>query len=295
MEKNIISNKTLTGERVLFGAKDLYVENCVFEDGESPLKEAHDLEVVDSTFGWKYPLWYVSDVKVKNTYWREMGRAGVWYAKNVEVEDSVLDAPKNFRRCQKLVLKNVELKKAEETLWNCEDVALLDVKATGDYLAMGCKNVIVDNLELHGNYGFDGVKNIEVHNSRLYTKDAFWNCENVTVYDSLIEGEYLAWNSKNVTLVNCTISSLQGLCYVENLKLENCNLADTNLAFEYCSNIDATIVGGVKSILNPASGVIRADFIGTLTIQNDKVNSDDTEIICESIDAVTAEPDFEEN
>ena len=110
-----------------------------------------------------------------------------------------------------------------------------------------------------------------------------------------IEGEYLAWNSKNVTLVNCTISSLQGLCYVENLKLENCNLADTNLAFEYCSNIDATIVGGVKSILNPASGVIRADFIGTLTIQNDKVNSDDTEIICENIDAVTAEPDFEEN
>lgn len=120
---------------------------------------------------------------------------------------------------------------------------------------------------------------MEIHDSRLLSKDAFWNSENVTVYDSFISGEYLGWNAKNLTLVNCTIESLQGMCYIENLVMKNCRLLNTTLAFEY-STVDAEIIGKVDSVLNPTGGVIRADEIGDLTIEADKVDPSKTKIIC---------------
>ncbi len=289
-----IENQTLTGERALFRGHELEIDGCRFCDGESPMKEASDLQVRNSVFAWKYPFWYALDIYVEDSTWEEMGRAGVWYTKNMEVNSSVIDAPKNFRRCENLTLSDVTFHRAEETLWYNSKVKLLNVKAKGDYFAMGCSDVYVEGLELDGNYGFDGVKNLEVHSSRLMTKDAFWNCDNVTIYDSYIEGEYFGWNSRNVRLVNCTVSSLQGFCYIENLTLENCDLSGTNLAFEFSTNIDATITD-VRSILNPSSGRITADHIGRLTIQPDKVDLSKVEIACDSIDLEAAEPDFEEN
>ena len=123
---------------------------------------------------------------------------------------------------------------------------------------------------------------MEIHNAKLLSKDAFWNSENVTVYDSVISGEYLGWNSKNLTLINCTIESLQGMCYIENLVMKNCKLVNTTLAFEY-STVDVEIQGGIDSVINPTSGVIRADSIGTLIMEKDRVNPADTEIICKEI------------
>ena len=102
----------------------------------------------------------------------------------------------------------------------------------------------------------------------LNSKDSFWNCRNVTVYDTVINGEYLAWNSSNLTFVNCTINSLQGLCYVDGLTLVNCKLADTNLCFEYCTNIDADVVSDIVSVKNPISGRIVANSVKEL-IQDD--------------------------
>lgn len=123
---------------------------------------------------------------------------------------------------------------------------------------------------------------MEIHNAKLLSKDAFWNSENVTVYDSVISGEYLGWNSKNLTLINCTIESLQGMCYIENLVMKNCKLVNTTLAFEY-STVDVEIQGGIDSVINPTSGVIRADSIGTLIMEPERVNPADTEIICKEI------------
>ena len=118
---------------------------------------------------------------------------------------------------------------------------------------------------------------IEVHNATMLSKDAFWNSENVTVYDSFISGEYLGWNAKNLTLVNCTIESLQGMCYIDNLVMKNCKLINTTLAFEY-SSVDAKIHGTIDSVLNPSSGVIRADEIKELTVEKDKVDPSKTKI-----------------
>jgi len=276
---NTINQQVLTGERALFMSNDLKVINSSFRDGESPLKESKNIEVDNCTFEWKYPLWYCKDIKVKNTVWHEMARAGVWYTNNIVVDSCEIIAPKNFRKCDGLELTNIKFTNAAETLWNCKNIRINKVEAKGDYFAMGCENIEVDGLILDGNYGFDGARNVVIKNSKLLTKDAFWNCENITCYDSYIEGEYLGWNSKNLTFVNCEIESLQGLCYIENLTLVNCKMKNTTLAFEYCSNIDAEVVTNVDSVLNPISGVIRAKAIGELIMDETKIDPSKTKII----------------
>ena len=57
-----IKQKLLTGERALFGSRDLIVKDCVFDGGESPLKESANIELYDSLFRWKDPLWYCNGV-----------------------------------------------------------------------------------------------------------------------------------------------------------------------------------------------------------------------------------------
>ena len=230
-------------------------------------------------FKWKYPFWYAKNITARNCTWFEMARAGVWYTDNITVENAVIEAPKNFRRCRGVNLQNVNFPNAAETLWNCEDVTMEHVSAKGDYFAMNSQNMVLRDFQLVGNYSFDGVKNMEIHNARMLSKDAFWNSENVTVYDSFISGEYLGWNAKNLTLVNCTIESLQGMCYIDNLVMKNCKLLNTTLAFEY-STVDAEITGKIDSVMNPSSGVIRADSIDELIVEADKVDPSKTKIIC---------------
>lgn len=279
MAKNEIIQQFFEGERALYGTHDAYIKDSVFGEGESPLKESSDLEIEGTLFRWKYPLWYGKNITVKNSVWFEMARAGVWYTDHVLVEDSLIEAPKNFRRCKDLVLKNVSFPDAAETLWNCDDVKLENVLAKGDYFAMGCSNMSIDGLDLYGNYSFDGVKNMTITNSKLLSKDAFWNTDNVTVKNSFISGEYLGWNAKNLTFIDCTIESLQGLCYIENLKLVNCKLINTTLAFEYSTGIDADITTRIDSIVNPSQGIIRAPQIDQVILDPDKVDVSKVQIV----------------
>ena len=278
-----IKQSIFTGERALFFAKDLKLNDCTFADGESPLKESRNVELYGCLFKWKYPVWYSKNVTLHGCTLFDTARAGVWYSENIAFHDCTIAAPKTFRRAASLLLENVALPKADETLWECKKVTMKNVTAHGDYFAMNGEDFDVDALNLVGNYGFDGGKNITIRNSRLITKDAFWNCENVTVYDSFISGEYLGWNSKNLTFINCTIESLQGLCYIENLVMKNCKLLNTTLAFEY-STVQADIDGRIDSVLNPLGGRISADKIDELIIQKDKVDPQKTVIICRTTD-----------
>ena len=271
--------EVFTGERALFFARDLRLDGCTFMDGESPLKEGKDLALTGCLFRWKYPLWYCENVSVDDSVWFENARAGVWYTKHITVKNSLIDAPKNFRRCTDVTLENVSFSNAAETFWTCEGVTLKNVTARGDYFAMNSRGMTVDGLTLYGNYGFDGAKDLTIRNSKLLTKDAFWNCENVTVTDSFISGEYLAWNAKNVTFINCTVESLQGLCYIENLVMKNCRLLNTTLAFEYAT-VDAQIDSRIDSVMNPTSGRITAKEIGTLILEKDRVDPAKTVIVC---------------
>lgn len=278
-ETNKIRQEYLTGERALFQAKEMEIYDTTFADGESPLKESRDIKLYGSMFKWKYPLWYSRDILAEDCTWFEMARAGVWYTDNITVKNALIEAPKNFRRCQGVTLDHVDFLNAGETLWNCADVKMDHVTARGDYFAMNSRDMVIHDFQLAGNYSFDGAKNIEIHHAKMLSKDAFWNSENITVYDSFISGEYLGWNAKNLTLINCTVESLQGMCYIENLVMKNCRLLNTTLAFEY-STVDAEIHGKIDSVMNPSGGIIRADEIGELILDKDKVDPARTKIIC---------------
>ena len=279
MTKNVIRQEYLTGERALFMGENLEIYDTIFADGESPLKESKNIELYGSMFKWKYPIWYGENIKMQDCTVFEMGRAGIWYTNNISIKDTIFEAPKNLRRCKGVDLENVQFPNASETLWNCDNVTMKNVSAKGDYFAMNCSNMKLDGFTLVGNYSFDGVKNCEIHNSKLLSKDAFWNSNNITVYNSFISGEYLGWNAKNLTLVNCTIESLQGMCYIDNLVMKNCKLINTTLAFEY-SSVDADISSKIDSVMNPSSGTIKCESIDELIIEKDKINPDETKIIC---------------
>lgn len=272
----------LTGERALFNSRDLQISYSTFADGESPLKESKNIKIDNSTFKWKYPLWYCKNIVVKNSTLFEMARSGIWYTENISIKDTIIEAPKTFRRAKDITLENANMPNAEETLWNCDEISLKNVIAKGDYFGMNSTNIKVDGFQLVGNYSFDGGKNIEVRNAKMLSKDAFWNCENVTVYDSFISGEYLGWNSKNLTFINCTIESLQGLCYIDNLVMKNCRLLNTNLAFEY-STVDIQTNSSIDSVMNPSGGIIRAEGIGELIIDETKVDPKKIQIITEEV------------
>lgn len=292
MDKQIVSDRNFVGERPLYGCSNLSVVNCSFADGESPLKECINIDLDNCVFKWKYPFWYCTDITAINCKWEEMGRAGVWYVNNSKFVDCHVEAPKNFRRCKNLTLKNVTIPNALETLWFCDDVTLKDVVvANGDYFGMGCSNIKIDNFCIKGNYTFDGCKNIEVHNAKMLSKDAFWNCDNVTVYDSFISGEYLGWNSSNLTFINCTIESLQGLCYINNLVMKNCKTTNTNLAFEF-STVDVEIEGGIVSIFNPNGGLIKCGPVEEIIMEKDRVDVSKTTIEAESVERTLDKPEW---
>lgn len=255
------------GERALFKGCDLEISHCHFYDGESPLKESKDIKVTNSTFSYKYPLWYSNRIIVKDTLFEEMSRSGIWYTNDILLENSKIEAPKEFRRSNNIRINKCEFLNSQETLWECTNVKIKDSSFKGDYLLMNSKDIEIDNMKLDGNYLLDGSKNIIVRNSILNSKDSFWNCENVLVENSKIIGEYIGWNSKNVTFKNCEIESHQGFCYMENLKIIDCTILNSDLIFEY-STVDATINSKVDSIKNPISGRIECDGVNELIMDD---------------------------
>lgn len=261
-------NGHFTGERALYHLEDAIVSDSLFDDGESPLKEGRNLVVDNVTFGWKYPLWYGKGHNVKNCTFKVMARSGIWYTTDSVFENCIIDAPKEFRKCQNITLNDIEFKDASETLWKCDSVNMTNVKAKGDYFGMNSNHLKINHLSLDGNYCFDGSHDVYIKNSTLNSKDSFWNCENIVIENCTIVGEYFGWNSKNITLIGCHIESHQGFCYIEDLTMIDCTIDNSDLIFEYCKNIDADIRSTLDSVKNPINGKIKSFGIKEL-IQDD--------------------------
>ncbi len=264
----IIKNKEFEGERPLYNKKDgLYLEEVRIGKGESSLKEGADIEAVRCGFDGKYPFWECDRFIIRDCIFREGARAALWYTRGCKMYDTLIEAPKMFRRISGAKLENVRFTLAQETFWDCNNISLKNVEAEkADYIFMHTEDIDIDGFILKGNYSFQYARNAVIRNAEMDTKDAFWESENVTVYDSRISGEFLGWYARNLKLVNCVIGGSQPLCYCENLILENCRFEeDANLAFEY-SSVQADITGRITSVKNPRSGKIVADDYGEIII-----------------------------
>jgi len=274
-----IKDQYFEGERPLYVRHGLRLENVSIGPGESSLKEGSDIEAVNCEFNGKYPFWECKGFTIRNCVFREGARAALWYTRGCRMYDTLVEAPKMFRRISDLKLENVKFPNALETFWDCKDIEAKNIEADkGDYIFMHCSDIKIDGFKLRGNYSFQYAKDVVIRNADMDTKDAFWEAEDVTVYDSRINGEYLGWYSKNLHLVNCKIGGTQPLCYCENLVLENCVFEeDADLAFEY-SDVEASIIGPVTSVKNPRTGRINADSYGEVILDGNIKAPGDCEI-----------------
>lgn len=262
-----IKNTQFGGERPLFASHDLHLDNVTILAGESAIKECSNIIATNCRFEGNYPFWHVHGFTIENCYFAVGGRSALWYSDHLKMKDTVIDAPKMFREMNEIDIENVVMNDADEVFWRCNGIRVKNLRLhEGTYPFMFSSDIIVDGLESDSKYVFQYVRNVEIHNARITTKDAFWEVENVTIYDSELNGEYLGWHSRNLRLVNCHISGEQPLCYAHDLVLENCTFdASCDRAFEY-STLHADIRGGITNIKNPTSGIIVADSIGSVTI-----------------------------
>lgn len=261
----LIEGKRFGEERALYGAKSVRIEQCSFsgdEDGESALKESREVEIENTTFQLRYPLWHTNGAVLVGVSMGESCRAPLWYAEDVNIRTSNIEGPKAVRECRNMHIDSSVVKSAEFG-WFCRDISVEQSELSGEYMFLRSKNLVMHHIHLMGKYSFQYCKNVEIRDSILDTKDAFWECENVTVYDSTIRGEYLAWYAKNIRFVNCHIVGTQPFCYCEGLVLENCTMEGCDLAFEY-SEVDAVVSGHVDSIKNPLSGSITVNTVGEI-------------------------------
>jgi hypothetical protein len=277
----IVQDQILSGERPLYGSKNLRLERVTIGEGESGLKESRHIELHNCEFEGMYVLWECEDILCSDCHFASSDRAPLWYGKNIRMHDCLMDAPKVFRELDGLLLENVKMTNAAEAFWYCKNGHLSDLKMEqAEYAFMQSNHLTINRIYLCGKYTFQYARNIEIHHAVLDTKDAFWNSEDCTIYDSEIKGEYLGWYAKNLRLVRCRISGTQPLCYCENLVIEDCTFApDADLAFEH-SSVQATILSSVTSIVNPKSGTIRCHSCGEYIHDAGAKSPDDCQVIC---------------
>ena len=120
-----IENKTFEGERPLFYKRDLTLRNIEILNGESGIKECSNIICSDSVFNGKYPFWHVDDCKISKCTFKEGARAAIWYSKNLSMTDTMVIAPKMFRKMENLCLDKVTFTDAKETMWDCKKLQIV--------------------------------------------------------------------------------------------------------------------------------------------------------------------------
>ncbi len=267
-----IKNQIFPNERDLYNIKDTKIINCKFAgdlEGESALKECHNIELINCLMDLRYPLWHDHNVKLFEVEQTINCRAALWYSQNIDIQKSILNGIKAVRECENININESNINSSEFG-WKSKNFNIEKSNITSEYIFLLANQICAKNSFFTGKYGFQYIENATFEKCNFKTKDAFWHGKNIVVKDSYVEGEYLGWYSKDLTFINCTIKGIQPLCYCENLTLINCQMIDANFAFEY-SSVNADINGYVESIKNPLSGEIIIDEVGEILFTDDVV------------------------
>ena len=265
MSKTIILGRRFDEERALFGCEDLNLEGVAFAgpaDGESALKECRSLQVRDTLFDLRYPLWHDQGVSLVRCTLTEGCRAALWYSRDVRVSDSRLMGIKALRECDNVSIDASEVV-SPEFGWNCRGVRVDGGSISSEYAFMHARDLSLHDVDFCGKYSFQYTEHVRVEGGFFDTKDAFWHASDVVVRNATLKGEYLGWYSRNLTLINCRIEGTQPFVHCEGLKLVNCEMVGCDLAFEAC-DVQADVRGHIDSIRDPRSGLIVADSVGEL-------------------------------
>lgn len=256
-------------ERALYGERDILVKGCSFDgpaDGESAFKEAGEVTAERCYFNLRYPFWHCDRVRISDSEMTDKCRAALWYSGDIKINNSKLHGIKALRECSGVELCGCDVI-SPEFGWFSEGIRVRDCSFVSEYFMLRARKLDFDRVEFKGKYSFQYIEDSVFDNCNFDTKDAFWHAKNVTVRNSTVKGEYLAWYCEGVTFENCKIIGTQPLCYCKDLKLINCEMVDCDLSFEK-SNVSAEIVGHIDSVKNPEGGIITADSIGEIILDD---------------------------
>lgn len=124
----IIKIKQFDEERALYNSKNVTIDHCLFagiRDGESVLKESRNIEVFDSSFSLRYPLWHVDTFVLKDSSLDEKTRAAIWYSKFGAIDHTKIFGIKAIRECQNIQIRNCQIQ-SNEFGWKSKDIELID-------------------------------------------------------------------------------------------------------------------------------------------------------------------------
>lgn len=259
----VIEGKTFDEERALYGSHSLKVVNCAFAgaaDGESALKCSSGIEVIGTRCALRYPFWHNSTLLIENCTMESTCRAALWYSSDVTVRGTKMHGIKALRECRNVSIEGCDVL-SPEFGWFCHDVSMKNTTAEAEYFMLRSKRLKMAYCTLNGKYSLQYIEDAVIENCTLNTKDALWHARNVTVQNCTVNGEYLGWYSDGVTFKDCLLKGTQPLCCCRNLRLINCRMENADRAFEK-SQVEATVIGRIESIKNPAEGTIKCDEAG---------------------------------
>ena len=152
LTQNLYESLTLDEERALYGITRATVKDCLFDgpaDGESALKEASDITVMNCDFRLRYPFWHVRGGRVASCTLTDTCRAALWYAADMAIENTALGGIKALRECDRMTLTGCEIHSAEFG-WLCRGVELTDCKMQGEYPFFMTRGLHLRGVELKG-------------------------------------------------------------------------------------------------------------------------------------------------
>lgn len=266
------------GDRSCYCTKKTLVERVVFSAGRSALMHSSDISAIDCEFHGEAFLWNSENVQLNACRIFCNAFNGLWYSKNIEVNGCLFDAEGMFRRTQNITITKSNFSNAGEILWDCEHIEMRGVDISGaSYAFMHSKDIVMTDVRLQGKQAFSGCRNMSLSDAYIESDHALRDARDITIFDSVLNGECIGWNSHNIRLVNCILKGAQPFCHASDIRMDNCRLENGEGCFENTS-IHAEITGHVRSIVNPLSGVIRADSIQEVILNEFCLAPDDCQI-----------------
>ena len=138
-----IIGKRFGEERALYNLNNSKVIDCRFEgeeDGESALKEASNIEILNTYMDLRYPLWHVETCKMDKVIMTENCRAAIWYSNNFEINNSVLGGIKAVRECNNISINNSKIKSLEFG-WKSKNISIKNSELVGEYLFLFLRKI----------------------------------------------------------------------------------------------------------------------------------------------------------
>ena len=148
-----IISQEFGGERPLYNKHDIHLTDVTIHVGESSVKECTDVKADKCRFEGKYVFWCDENVFVEDCYFAVTARSSVWHTSNFNMKDCLVDAPKMFRECDGVTLRNVKMPDASSA------PGMLNARISTRVLEQGGDASIVSQSALFAPFSaFVGVK-----------------------------------------------------------------------------------------------------------------------------------------